>query len=443
MLGKYSVAALGGLMHVAPTGAFINDIAGTVDVGGQGYELNLDGTIGGISISEILGVAKEEQTEEQPEEQPQGPSVRGFSLPMPDDDNNPLGALLAGLGQAAGEELPVAEPTTVAAIEEDHPLGALLAGLGQVASEEDPTEAPYQEVEEPEEEPEGFRNLNDDIDIEENSNSPATPVAAWNGHDILGQSAGQKHIVWSNIITQWQLEYNQMEQQQDRNLKQTNMGLMNEYGCWCYFENDFVDGQGPAQDPIDEICKTLNMGYRCIIMDMEDAGTPCVPYEVTYNSAFGSGLAPFGLTMDNLIQECEAQNTPGSCESMTCQVEGWFLLSYFTWSVWGGAIDTSQSAANGFDHDSTCKGIKAASSSPFDPNNGGAISPFNQNAVTPASSGVATTAESPYEACCGSVPLRHPYRHSVTKDCCPEANRTYNPNIQLCCVDAGTVDVAC
>lgn len=249
----------------------------------------------------------------------------------------------------------------------------------------------------------------------------------------LPNGSGLNYEYANCIETVWQTAA-QETTGMDRALLKTNMGMINEYGCWCFFEDEFVGGTGSAQDPLDEICKTLAHGYSCIVMDMDTAGTPCTPYDIVYNSAFGSGLAPFGLTMENLSNECDAQNTPGTCEAATCKVEGWFLLSYFTWTVFGGSMDQDTMKSNGFDHDATCKGAKAdatvISGNPFNPfnpsgNNGGGSS-------TP--SGVATTVIPPSTECCGDYPVRFPYKHSDDRQCCNGV--TYNTNILECCGDA-------
>merc|ERR1711953_828751 len=125
----------------------------------------------------------------------------------------------------------------------------------------------------------------------------------------------QQHsdIYFNCMLTKWREQHLASEGAAgDRALLKENMGLINEYGCWCFFEEEFIGGTGPAQDPLDEICRTLSHGYSCIIMDNDEAGTPCTPYDLVYNSAFGSGLAPFGLTMENLNAECDAQNSGGT-----------------------------------------------------------------------------------------------------------------------------------
>ena len=142
--------------------------------------------------------------------------------------------------------------------------------------------------------------------------------------------------------------------QQQRALLQTDMGLVNKYGCWCFFEDDHGRGRGEPQDEIDTICRTLHHGYECIMKDQEEKGTPCVPWEIPYSTAFGGGFTPFGVNLQNLNSECEAVNIPGSCEAQTCKVEGYFVQSYFTYAIFGGGIDRSMRHEEGFDYDGIC-----------------------------------------------------------------------------------------
>merc|ERR1712127_1016798 len=42
---------------------------------------------------------------------------------------------------------------------------------------------------------------------------------------------------------------------------------IDEYGCWCYFQDDHGRGRGPAANEVDEQCLKLHQGYECIIID--------------------------------------------------------------------------------------------------------------------------------------------------------------------------------
>merc|ERR1712176_1641635 len=120
---------------------------------------------------------------------------------------------------------------------------------------------------------------------------------------------------------------------------------------------------------------------------MDTAPDSCIPWETPYASAFGSGYVPFSVTIENIIAECEANNQPGTCQSMTCEVEGYFLQSWFTYAVFGGETDYTKLHSQGFDVNSEC---------PTSPGRG------------------ISTVE-----CCGQYPVRYPYRHVRNqKECC-------------------------
>lgn len=199
----------------------------------------------------------------------------------------------------------------------------------------------------------------------------------------------------------------QGHEQGDKALTQADMGLLSNYGCWCFFETAHGKGKGKPVDEIDSFCKTLHDGYECILADANDAGVDCVPWEVSYNSAFGSGI-PGGLTLAGLAAECDVQNTPDTCQAWTCKVEGWFVQQYFLYSTSGGLINAANRHENGFDQDVGC----------------------------PISTGIQSE-----KACCGSYPLRFPYKtYDGARDCC--SSHTFNTNLFVCCAD-GHVRMTC
>lgn len=194
----------------------------------------------------------------------------------------------------------------------------------------------------------------------------------------------------------------------DRALLKQDMGLIDEYGCWCYFEQDHGQGRSHPVDEIDQFCKTLHDGYTCIIMDSESMGMPCVPWEIPYNSATSVGQ-PSGMSMENLIVECDAQNSADTCESWTCRVEGWFLVQWLRYTlVDGGTVNPNHRHANGFDWQTEC----------------------------PITTGIKSD-----KACCGEYPLRFPFKtYNGARDCC--IAHTFNTNLYECCGD-GKVKMTC
>ena len=52
---------------------------------------------------------------------------------------------------------------------------------------------------------------------------------------------------------------------EDRAITASDMALVNEYGCWCYFQDDHHKGRGQPVDALDHLCKQLHDGYTCAI----------------------------------------------------------------------------------------------------------------------------------------------------------------------------------
>merc|ERR1712066_675342 len=47
---------------------------------------------------------------------------------------------------------------------------------------------------------------------------------------------------------------------------------LRQYGCWCYFGNNWGKGRSIPQDGLASICKVLHQGYECARMDNEAEG---------------------------------------------------------------------------------------------------------------------------------------------------------------------------
>jgi len=202
---------------------------------------------------------------------------------------------------------------------------------------------------------------------------------------------------------------NLVNPQRDRAITQSDMGLLNDYGCWCFFESSHGQGRGKPVDELDTYCKALHDGYECIMADAEAQGQECVPWEIPYNSAFGTGI-PTGLTMQGLSDECDTNNPANSCAQWTCKVEGWFVQQFFLYSTNGGVINAAYRHENGFDNG---------------PNAGCPISEGHQSD----------------KACCGTYPQRFPFKtYDGARDCCN--THTYNTNLFQCCPD-GRVKMVC
>lgn len=202
------------------------------------------------------------------------------------------------------------------------------------------------------------------------------------------------------------------EAELNKALTESNMGLIADYGCWCYFEENHGQGRGQPVDEIDTFCKTLHEGYECIIMDSVDAGIPCIPWEAAYTSPFGfsGNINPAqGLTDQNISDLCDALNVPSSCSAMTCKVEAWFVFQYAVYTINGGIINASLRHVNNL----------------FDPATGCPTSPGQYSA----------------KSCCGNFPTRYSFKnYEGARDCC--GSHTFNTNMFQCCND-GTIGMIC
>lgn len=186
----------------------------------------------------------------------------------------------------------------------------------------------------------------------------------------------------------------------EKALTNADMGLLSDYGCWCYFEANHGAGRGKPIDELDSFCKTLHDGYECIMYDSDQAGTPCIPWEVAYNSAFGSGF-PTGISLAELSSNCDNSNPPGSCAAWTCVVEGYFAQQFFLYATSGGIINNDNRHANGFEPKDNCPITKGPESD---------------------------------KSCCGHYPKRAPFKtYSGNRSCCN--GRTYNTDMFQCCLD--------
>merc|ERR1711937_785000 len=186
-----------------------------------------------------------------------------------------------------------------------------------------------------------------------------------------------------------------------------DMGLLADYGCWCYFESNHGHGRGHPIDELDSFCKTLHDGYECILFDSAAIGDACIPWTVHYSSAFGTGF-PSGLSEQDIVDRCDLNNGADSCAAQACKVEGWFTQQFFTYSLAGGSIDATKRHANGFEPKDSC----------------------------PISAGVRSD-----KACCGTYPMSSPFKtYSGARDCC--VSRTFNTDMFTCCAD-GKIAIVC
>ena len=127
------------------------------------------------------------------------------------------------------------------------------------------------------------------------------------------------------------------------NYQATFVERLDEYGCWCYFNDNVGRGKGTPVDEIDGFCKTLADGYQCAIIDGESEGNSCVPWEVSYSPGAGQG--------PELFQSCQTQNPSDNCAARACSVEGIFVDNLFTFLISGTTIAYDTYGHNDSDFD--------------------------------------------------------------------------------------------
>jgi len=179
---------------------------------------------------------------------------------------------------------------------------------------------------------------------------------------------------------------------------------LNEYGCWCYFDDDHGRGKAQPADGIDSVCKVLHDGYDCAMLDAENDGTSCTPWEVAYQAAVGGST-------QTIAEECADKNASNKCAEHACIVEGTFVANLLSVLVTtpGGAINDSNRQSSGFDVNANCVTKRGGS--------GGE------------------------KQCCGLYPNRFPFKTlGGDRACC--VDRTFNTNTLNCCSD-GSVKFNC
>merc|ERR1711981_943845 len=82
-----------------------------------------------------------------------------------------------------------------------------------------------------------------------------------------------------------------------------NFNKINEYACWCYFEEDHGRGHGKPVNGVDYLCKKLADGYDCCMLDVIalTGNDTCVPWDTFFLPGTGTGE-------NNLVANCDVFN---------------------------------------------------------------------------------------------------------------------------------------
>jgi len=180
-----------------------------------------------------------------------------------------------------------------------------------------------------------------------------------------------------------------------------NLDAIWDYGCWCVFGSttNTLTAGGKTNDVVDEICKSLQLCYRCADLDSKGEGKgSCNAENISYSSSIGINLLgplPFSIT---------CHDPADSCEHRSCMCDSKFISDFIT------AAPTPEPM---YKHPS------------FD---------FNASCTTVESHAT--------RECCGSYPDRRPYNAdpNSSMECCHEVT-IYNTDYLTCCVDGSVVNL--
>jgi len=99
------------------------------------------------------------------------------------------------------------------------------------------------------------------------------------------------------------------------------------YGCWCYFQDDFGKGKGRPKNAVDRQCRELQRGYACVLLEANETGDNCIPWEVKYNATTGLGSDPNMESFEDLLTNKCAMYNDNECSRKACIIESYFLIN--------------------------------------------------------------------------------------------------------------------
>lgn len=111
----------------------------------------------------------------------------------------------------------------------------------------------------------------------------------------------------------------------------TTMDILGDYGCWCQFNNFPKRGHGVPLSEIDNLCKEVYEGYKCLEMDSIN-GDYCDPFEIDYNT---TACYDIKYKPDYPLDDCTKN---------ACKIEDNFL--YAIWKIFKRGTFTGRDAPN-------------------------------------------------------------------------------------------------
>ena len=98
---------------------------------------------------------------------------------------------------------------------------------------------------------------------------------------------------------------------------QLQMVNLQEYGCWCYFDELHGLGKGPVQNGYDKACKAMHQGITCASLDFPECDANTQEYDAK--------IRPDPEIPGNVVVDCEAFNGGDECAIATCYIESNFI----------------------------------------------------------------------------------------------------------------------
>lgn len=198
------------------------------------------------------------------------------------------------------------------------------------------------------------------------------------------------------------------------------------YGCWCYFGDDLMQGQGTPVNALDGFCKNMQLCLRCAVLDGENCpidddldaeDKTCDPKTQKYNSEFSKLPAEQAILAD-----CTKKND-NMCAKNTCCCEMKFIADLLSMITSMTPFDVSYQHARGWDPTENC------------PTNPGHPGP------NPGNPGNGDGNGNDSKACCGQYPSRQIYNKKYL-ECCEEDSNVFNPMSHVCCLNGvGVQDI--
>merc|ERR1712048_869558 len=198
----------------------------------------------------------------------------------------------------------------------------------------------------------------------------------------------------------------------NRNMLSVSLKNLDNYGCWCYFDEAVGNGKGLPRDFIDEECRALHRSYECAIAEIPN----CIPYSVQ-TTTVGGLVETFGSE----LAACKVIITPvvaGGAQNVECSIADCAAETKFIENVTGYLVNN-----DAFFHNLTHLGIAWS-----DKQGGSGIGEFNpeRECIAECPSGKCYSDKTDRK-CCGVMPERFPYKvHPNTpaynQDCCGDQN---------------------